>query len=286
MTISAYWWSPRRDPRSFISEVRHNSTAWVRMQRAGGTPFQNFGDELSAKVIWEATGRRAIWTPVERAEALGIGSVIDLYIRRGGQGMIWGSGLRNMSPGLTLAPNRIAAVRGRLTRDALDLPEETVLGDPGLIARSIYQSPRRRSGTLVLPHFSEFRGRTASPILMHLRAQGGKVVVPSAPVDTVCASIARADHLVTSSLHGLVVADALGTPATLVRFTQTREPIHKYDDYNSAFGLNSKFESPESVADPARRIKLRDEAARRVEHISARVDAIVQDLLQAARQLS
>lgn len=283
MSLTAYWWSPRRDRRALLSEIRHNNVAWVRMRKDGGTWFRNFGDELSARVITEATGKEPAWAPMSQADVIGIGSVVELYIERAGTGLIWGSGLRSGEASSRIPEDRVLAVRGELTRTALGLPPSTPLGDAGLIARSIY-STRRRRGTVVLPHFSAFRHREGLAAMKALRADGSRVIAPSAPVDDVCTQIAGADHLVTSSLHGLVVADALGIPATLVDFVETREPTHKYHDYCSVYGISAQFEPVASLFAPAQRAEIREAASIRAGIVGPQVDALVEGLLGAAKR--
>ncbi len=49
--------------------------------------------------------------------------------------------------------------------------------------------------------------------------------------------VAAADLVLASSLHALVVAHALGVPACFVSNGATDEPVFKYRDYYSVFGL-------------------------------------------------
>lgn len=282
MTFTAYWWSPRRDRRALASELRHNNVAWHHMRKFGGTSLRNFGDELSARVLHHAIGINPSWAPLATADVVAIGSILDLYTERGGRGVIWGSGLRSSPKTTVQPPARIAAVRGALTRDALGLARDTPLGDPGLVARVMFSSGRR-SGTLVLPHFSAFKFREGRAAIDSLRRQGHRVIAPSAPVDEVCSAIGQSDHVLTSSLHGQVVADALRVPSSLINFVHTREPAYKYDDYNSVFGLRGHFEPVSAALDATNLTKLRAKASERVEGIDSRVDELIEDLLTSAR---
>lgn len=281
--LSAYWWSFTRTPRALLSEARHNALAWARMARIGGGA-SNFGDELSALAIEEATGAKPTWAPLARANVVGIGSILDLYLSSSSAALIWGSGLRDplRSHHSAVPSDRVLAVRGALTRDSLGLSAITPLGDPGLLARSIFAQGLPRRGVLVLPHFSVFGTAAGMSEIAALRAHGMRVVAPSAPVRTVCEEIARADFLITSSLHGLVVADALGTPAALAAFTQAREARHKYSDYSSIFSQDVRWHQLSSLADPTQQRRLHDESAVRTAEISSTIDGVVERLISAA----
>ena len=43
--------------------------------------------------------------------------------------------------------------------------------------------------------------------------------------------IAKSKHVVSSSLHGIIAAEALGKPAVLLRCSGNHEPMFKYTDY-------------------------------------------------------
>lgn len=255
------------------------------MTRFGGEFLRNFGDELSARVIEMAAGSAPRWSRLERADVVAVGSVLNLYAERGSSARIWGSGLRSPKVDGNIPPKQILAVRGRLTRDALGCPRATPLGDPGLIVRRLkWQTPQ--TGTLVLPHFATFAKREGIALLERFESSGYTVLAPSASVDAVCSAIAGADHVITSSLHGLVVGDALRTPTTLARFLPTREPEFKYDDYLSVFDEKAAFVGAANLLDERTHLEASDLARARVERIDEVVDRLVEDLLDAASDLA
>jgi hypothetical protein len=55
--------------------------------------------------------------------------------------------------------------------------------------------------------------------------------------------ILESELLLTSSLHGLIFADALGVPVKLVRFTAGAavQPEFKYEDYQSVYDHRTTF---------------------------------------------
>ena len=285
--ISAYWWSPRRDPRALVVEALHNHQAWLQMARLGGR-LSNFGDELSRLAIEEATGGRVRWRDVQNAEVVGIGSILNLYLSRSGGGLIWGTGARNPDLGEIPAdlPARVLAVRGSLTRASSGLDSTVPLGDPGLLSRAIFErTARTRRGVLVIPHFSVFRSHDGKAAIEGLRASGMEILPPSAPVHDVCSRIGSAELLLTSSLHGLVVGDALGTPTLLVSLGQSQESVFKYDDYLSIYGERAHFTSIDELMADSILNSAREEATQRAARISPTVDSTVEGLIEAARSL-
>lgn len=192
----------------------------------------NFGDALTPWVL-ARHGIVAVHTPLSEARAVGIGSLVD-QLPQDFDGTIWGSGLlRDTEPRLPRA--RVLAVRGPLTRDRLGLGEDVVLGDPGLlVGRHVRRSvPHWQLG--VVPHSLHH----ADIALERLGRQSGvRVIDVRSTPSVVMGQIARCGAILTTSLHGLIVADALEIPAA---WTQ-REPI--------LWGGDFKFRDYEAVVSP------------------------------------
>lgn len=247
--MKLFWWSPRRDVRAAWVELRSNSATWIRLRAGGGRLLSNFGDEMSP-LVFRSLGYDVTWAPLDSAEVTGIGSVLDLYTwaRKPTSSVVWGSGLRTVPTPETRdavlrSVGRFIAVRGPKTRDALGLPLNTTLGDPGLLAPALVDgfTLRRGSRAVVVPHYRVWANPQSRGHLKALAAQGCEVVMPNEHPIKVVRAIGSAAIVYTSSLHGLIVADALGVPAVLLRFSgpqHSGEPEFKYADY---------FESVEST---------------------------------------
>ena len=114
-----------------------------------------------------------------------------------------------------------------------------------------------------------------------------RILVPSAGHEAVCEEVSRAELVLTSSLHGMVIADALGCPAQLVSFGRTAEPSFKFSDYQSAFDLTAEFIGFADVAeDDAVLRRVREAAIERAGAVSGRVDGVVERLIRSARPLA
>jgi pyruvyltransferase len=186
-------------------------------------PLGNFGDLLGPLIVRELVaqlGLGAALAPGRRL--LAVGSV--LHFGRPGD-VVWGAG-RNAKADPPPAGLDVRAVRG--PRTAVDYPDAVVGGDPALLLGGLRPDllvdPAARSGVAVVPNLNE---------LGQVRDRRG-VLSPRAPLARVLRTIARSTLVVGSSLHGVIVAEALGVPARAVR--AVAEPALKYEDYYLATG--------------------------------------------------
>lgn len=211
----------------------------------GKSGVPNFGDELSPEIVAFLTGRR-----VERAgrwscELTGIGSILDRYLTTKGRAitairsmmgsrvMVWGSGLISARQ-----PSRhslsILAVRGKLTRDALSAPVETPMGDPGLLIAKMMHFGGQRRGIGIVPHYTD-KNHPMVKALSNL--PGVRVIDVERGGSEVCAEISACSVIFSSSLHGLIVADAFGIPNHRLKFGgNLKGGDFKFVDYASALG--------------------------------------------------
>jgi hypothetical protein len=182
----------------------------------------NFGDLTGPWIVSALTGRRPVnvrGTLAHSGAVMSVGSVINMLERPGYN--IWGSGLLAPLNSGTVRrlrarkPARIAAVRGRLTWHELstglgwDLPD--VLGDPALLLPRIYQPSANAKcigEPVFLPHYKH---KTLVP--PRLAGDMAVIDVEQEPKSVVSA-IAAASHVVATSLHGLIVAQAYEVPWT------------------------------------------------------------------------
>lgn len=195
----------------------------------------NAGDEVTPFLL-KALGFTPVHTRKDRAEVIVCGSVLQ-KIPPEFTGCILGAGLLNRATLPVLPRAQILAVRGEYTREALGISGPLTLGDPGLlVSRYLPGRPTPRYRLGVLPHFRE----KDHPTLRQLRERyPGEVLFIDIQrgIRRVIRQILTCDVVLSSSLHGLVFADAYGIPSAW--FT-TQENLSgdgrfKYHDYYSAF---------------------------------------------------
>ena len=203
--------------------------------RRGVFETGNFGDLASVSVVEWLSGQ-----PVEHASddtdgprLLAIGSI--LHRARDGD-VVWGSGLKGSAAERFDAGRiDIRSCRGPITYDFLkrrgcDLGKVTTLFDPGSLAPCLPVAetldPRvNRGKTLIIPHFRELA--SFSRRNWRYRKQ---IVSVDCTLETMMARFIGAERVISSSLHGIIVAEALGVPAIWLR-PMTAESHLKYFDY-------------------------------------------------------
>lgn len=277
--LTLFWWTPRRRLRTAVRFASEHGLAATRMARHGGATLCNFGDELSPKVLESATGRRVIWAPPHRAQVFGIGSILEIALPHH-QAVIWGTGLRGDLPVDTSSDlSRVLAVRGPLTRSSMGLSELPV-GDPGLLVRALYPSRPQRRGVVLLPHFSNFDRKANLALIQHAQSLGWRVVPPMRPVDQVVESIGRAELVLTSSLHGVIVSQALRVPSILISFEESLEPTFKYADHYASLNQSARHVPLPSLFGPQLDHE-REQAHAATLDADRKIDDLVEDLTNA-----
>ena len=205
----------------------------------------NFGDQLTPGVL-EWLGFQCVHNPSPSAHVLGVGSILG-RIPKEFEGAILGSGFLEDGPKVSIPGARIVAVRGELTRDRLGCSKNTVLGDFGILVARIYPEYCSFSGKKhvvgIVPHYCDFGDLRIKNIV---EKNNGRVVVINvrgAPQDVI-KSISKCQCILSSSLHGLIVADAMRIPNAWVKFSDKLVGgSFKFNDYYSAFGIkrNPKY---------------------------------------------
>lgn len=206
----------------------------------------NFGDALSPILVAALAGRAVSHCDrFDRCDLLAIGSILNLANRKDVRGAIWGSGfIQPLKPEVVHYPHaRIAALRGALTRQLLNAPASTPLGDPGLLADRFATAQPKRFKLGLIPHFVD----SQDPLMPGLAARDERVALIDvcAGVQHVIDRVAQCQAIVASCLHGLILADALGIPNVWTQLsTRVIGGDFKFRDYYSAFGIDV----PRSIA--------------------------------------
>lgn len=197
--------------------------AYVEKSEDGVLPV-NWGDDINYHFIRHLTKRDvAIYfdTPVamalKRSNYLCIGSTLNYLPTR--QTIVWGAGVIDDSLDMRAEPERVLAVRGPLSRDYLlargiACPE--VYGDPALLIPYFYRPTRyestRRKRIGIVPHYKD----KDSPVLAAIGRNHPDLdfldIVNYGKWTNFIDRLCDCDAVFSSSLHGLIVAEAYGIP--------------------------------------------------------------------------
>lgn len=200
----------------------------------------NAGDHLS-KVIVELVlslkDKEIINKKSSKNKLLSIGSV--MHFARDGD-CIWGTGINGkINPSkINFSDLDVRAVRGPCTRDFLlakgiFVPE--IYGDPGILLplfynKNLFINEAKTKEFIVIPHmnenfdvYNEYSAHICSP------KQGAVSFLRE---------IVNSKFVISSSLHGLIIAESYGIPAVFLE-GNSGESLFKYDDYYLGTGRST-----------------------------------------------
>jgi pyruvyltransferase len=193
---------------------------------------ENFGDYLSLKLVERIVGGKVVVARHEKnihqQRLLAIGSVLALA--KNGD-IVWGTGMKVIdSQHYNFDHLDIRAVRGPLTRDFLErnfgiyCPE--IYGDPALLVPYFFPEFKKKEEPkydyVIVPHYADE--------YLFPKSLYPNVIYPTEPYTAVIRKILDSKFVISSSLHGVVIAEAYGIPARYVRVSD-HEPLFKYEDY-------------------------------------------------------
>ncbi|GAA1943444.1 glycosyltransferase [Agromyces allii] len=204
---------------------------WAPEPSASGTANpMNFGDLLGPLVMQRILAERVGRRDTGRARrVLSVGSV--LHLSRPGD-VVWGTGVNGKIDDQQFTPSLdVRAVRGPYTRAVLaarGIAAPAVYGDPALLIPHLFPefaaaSPSKRRSVLVVPNLHELDRFTHEGTLS-----------PLTDPWTMVEEIAASEFVAASSLHALIIADALGIPSRPI--TAVAENPFKYLDHYAGTG--------------------------------------------------
>jgi pyruvyltransferase len=198
----------------------------------------NVGDAITPYLVRRLTGKDTYRVHSNAGvHLLGVGSILHQAKSRS---LVWGSGLIDPQwlPGReALEHARFLALRGRLTQRLLAANganvSSSMLGDPALVMPLFYQPARRlrqyRIG--LVPHYADLD----SPVVRYMAGLPDvKLIDVGQQPEPFIDALAECDVIVSSSLHGLILADCYRIPNRWVRFSNALiGGEFKFHDYYS-----------------------------------------------------
>ncbi len=181
---------------------------------------RNWGDDINYHFLRKLFRRNivsydysTISHRTDKNNYLMIGSTLTLLCNR--KSIVWGAGVIDSAAELPQKPKKVLAVRGPLTRDYLlergiQCPE--VYGDPALLVPYIYSPKVEKKYKLgIIPHYSDYD----TPVLDKFKNNEDVLFIKMEGYDKwtdVIDGILSCEKIVSSSLHGLIIAEAYGVP--------------------------------------------------------------------------
>lgn len=202
----------------------------------------NFGDMVTPMLLkhYCPDGNIDLADTANNADVFSTGSIIH-HIPKDRFTIILGSGLIK-SEECNIPSAIFYAVRGMLTKKNLGITEDIPLGDPALLLPLVYTPPTLQHAKKpigIVPHYVHY----ASACLDAFRYdEHYKIINVRAETKYVIDEICSCSAIISSSLHGLIVADAYGIPNKRLIFEGF--PLvgedFKFNDYFSSIGRNGE----------------------------------------------
>lgn len=204
--------------------------------------FINFGDYLSLKIVERIAGTPSkVYnkrTPNQDRKLLALGSI--LYFANQND-VVWASGINGKrldKKDYRFTDLDVRAVRGPLTRaflfDNFGIAAPEIYGDPALLIPYLFpefkKSENPQHPYIIISHYDDvhfFQDNT-----------DGRVVYCTEPWDVIINKILDSHFVISSSLHGVIVAEAYGIPARLLRLSE-KEGLFKFLDYYQGTGRDN-----------------------------------------------
>jgi len=157
-----------------------------------------------------------------------IGSVSQFI---GEKDVVWGTGCITQNA-IFNKPHKILAVRGPLTRNefklkGIECPD--IYGDPALLFPLIWNKTKTKTHKVgIIPHYVDID----NPIIKQLEERGFKIIDICSGITEFLEDLLSVEMVLSSSLHGLIAADAYGIPNSRIIFSDKVFGGHfKFIDY-------------------------------------------------------
>lgn len=194
-TIYAYWWRPRKKP-------------------------YNFGDELGA-IILTKLGYKVRRVAMAKADVLLTGTMVDPAETTNQNATLIGTGSGYQHE--SVHNFNVLAARGQLTADNLKV--QVPLGDLGLLASRIWPKQPTKYNVGIVRHYVD----------KDEYGFGDIIIDAGGDAETIIKQISSCRVILSSSLHGLIVADSYGIPNMRIARDDVITGNYKWMDYKTAF---------------------------------------------------
>lgn len=226
-----------------LREIRNPSKNVIAY--AGFFGVRNWGDAINSVLLQQLSGKLPLISPLGKTSNrcllktppvtyAFIGSILEPASAKKNL-IVYGTGFLNSADRIIHEPQKICAVRGPLTAERVtecigDCPK--IYGDPAVLFKKFYQPEIDQKYTLgIIPHWSDYQK------ISHHYADvpGVKVIHVESGATNFIDEICSCRYIASSSLHGLIMADAYNIPTVWIKMLSGMHPddFKFYDYYGS-----------------------------------------------------
>jgi pyruvyltransferase len=213
----------------------------------------NYGDDLTSVLIPRLFGYQVSYAGPSTADLCGADSILHRVSRRiafrwatrmGKPIFIWGSGVIKDKPVQPMRLMLFGAIRGPVSQKMTSLSSFVPHGDPGLLAPMLVPHAQAKDISFgIIPHIRD-QGHPDVKRLLEGFPNSKVIDLSARDVVETTKVIQRCEYVLSSSLHGLIVADAFRIPN--IRLSLSNRIVGgniKYDDYSQSVGRGLSFPS-------------------------------------------
>jgi pyruvyltransferase len=195
--------------------------------------IKNFGDVVNPILLQKLSGKRIRYVGkpkyYKNTNLLAIGSILHLASK---DSMVWGAGFMDAEKRCYEKPKEVFAVRGPKTREQLllqEIPCPEVYGDPALLLPLVYAPKITKKYELgIVPHYTDKNNKWLEQFK---NIDNIKIIdVQNENILHFIDDILSCVKIASSSLHGIITADAYGVPSTWIEFADLVNEF-KFTDY-------------------------------------------------------
>jgi pyruvyltransferase len=221
-----------------------------------------FKNDIRKKSTWWALSQRLGLTC--HPEYLCVGSILGWGDWKNDIQVVWGAGFMTKERRLKFRPCKLISVRGEKTLAGIPTswrPEIKALGDPGVLCADFLNIRNTEKTTPIglVPHFTQ---KNTPAIKNKDLPDKIRIIDIQQDVEPFLRDLCRCNIVISSALHGIIAADALGLPNRWITFgTLPAGGLFKFHDYFSvAGGFQDK---PDLVESPKDMLSATDRALKR-----------------------
>lgn len=209
-------------------------------QSFGGVKKHNWGDDINyyfLKYISERSisiySSSSLSMRLKKSNYLCIGSTLNYLTTP--ETIVWGSGVISDILELPHIPKKVVAVRGPLTRKYLikqGVSCPPVFGDPALLIPYFYKPHRDLKYKIgIIPHYEDIENANVKRVVKELDAHLINIQNYNNWTDFID-EVCSCQHIFSSSLHGLIIAEAYHIPNTWIEVSNNIIGNHfKFHDF-------------------------------------------------------
>ena len=222
--------------------------------------WPNFGDLLNEDILSSIFKQDFEFRSFQNADLCGLGSIFDKLLTNSNIGEddkklqkdckeakpihIWGTGLMFDYDDVEqtgIRPFIIHALRGEKTRKRLsDILGENiscVLADPGILSPMLVEPCEKKYNVGIVPHRWDKEEEIFEKMLEYY--PNSKIIDVQNKPRQVLSEISSCEYIISTSLHGLIVADSYGIPNCWCEISdRVIGNGFKFHDYFSSFGTD------------------------------------------------